>query len=403
LFSTSASCIHISGVLHAISGLKQSLELQPNLDDSLGDEDEVPCTSLPCTWVVPKNRKGSTQQISLAVFKKHDRDKPVKRPIAQLADFDPRPQKFRGNAKELVPELLKKVKGDHLGVSVLLDPDYVEEVQIAQKPSGVNIPSMEGLKETIDAFKESLVVTEDAAREIEHNTREQRLSSAWFQARRYRLTASRFGEIISRKPDTPPEKLVLSILQPTNFTSDAMKYGIDNEKVALEQYVTLQHQSGHPDLLVSPSGFIVNPSFPYLGASPDAAVYDPSNDKQPFGFVEIKCPYSARDTTPYDAAQSSKFCCTVNSDGDIVLKEKHAYYSQVQGQMAIGDRPWCDFVIYTPTQTHIQRIHFNKTYWESVLPKLNSFYDTCLAPEIVSPCHAVGQPVRKLDTECMAT
>jgi len=369
------------------------------MDDSFSpEEDEVPCTSLLCTWVVPKNRKGSTQKMSLAVFKKHDQDKPVKRSIAHLEDFDPRPLKFCGNVKELVPELLKKVKGEHLGISVLLDPDYVEQLQVAQQQSGVNLPNKERLKETIEAFKESLVVTEDVAREIECNTREQRLSSEWFQARRYRLTASRFGDIISRKPNTPPEKLVLSILQPTNYTSVAMKYGIENEKLALEQYVLLQHQNGHPDLLVSPSGFIVNPSFSYLGASPDAAVYDPSNTEQPFGFVEIKCPYSARETTPYDAAQNSGFCCTVNSNGDIVLKENHSYYSQIQGQMAIGDRPWCDFVIYTPRQTYIQRIHFDERYWEGVLPKLSSFYDNCLAPEIVSPCHTVGQPVRKLDT-----
>jgi len=77
----------------------------------------------------------------------------------------------------------------------------------------------------------------------------------------------------------------------------------------------------------------------YLGASPDAAVYDPSYTEQPFGFVEIKCPYSARETTSYDAAQSSGFCCTVNSNTDIVLKEDHSYYSQIQGQMAIGDLP----------------------------------------------------------------
>ena len=62
---------------------------------------------------------------------------------------------------------------------------------------------------------------------------------------------------------------------------------------------------------------------------PDGAVYDPSNSEQPFGFVEIKCPYSARETTPYEAAQSSGFFCIVNSTGDIVLKDNHAYSSQV--------------------------------------------------------------------------
>ena len=98
------------------------------------------------------------------MFKKHDQDKLVKRSIAHLEDFDPRPPKFCGNVKELVP--------GHLGTSVVLDLDYVEQLQVAQQPSEVNLPNKERLKETIEAFKESLVVTEDAAREIERNTRE---------------------------------------------------------------------------------------------------------------------------------------------------------------------------------------------------------------------------------------
>ena len=66
--------VHIlSAVLLALNGLKQSLNLQPNLlpvDNS--DDGELnpvlPCTSLPCKWIVPKNRKDSTQQMSVAVF-----------------------------------------------------------------------------------------------------------------------------------------------------------------------------------------------------------------------------------------------------------------------------------------------------------------------------------------------
>ena len=82
------------------------------------------------------------------------------------------------------------------------------------------------------------MVDASEARKIERETHEQRLCAAWFTIRRYRLTASRFGDVISRKPSTPPDKLVLNILQPTNFTSVAMKYGIDNEKCAIEAYIT---------------------------------------------------------------------------------------------------------------------------------------------------------------------
>ena len=32
----------------------------------------------------------------------------------------------------------------------------------------------------------------------------------------------------------------------------------------------------------------------------------------------------------------------------------------------------------------------------TLLPKLSEFYDNCLAPEIVSPVHALGLPIRNL-------
>ena len=95
------------------------------------------------------------------------------------------------------------------------------------------------------------------------------------------------------------------------------------------------------------SGFLINPSWPFLGVSPDGVVYDPSHHDNPYGFLEIKCPYCVREKTPLEAAADSSFYCAIGSDGDVVLKRSHSYYSQIQGQMAIGEHTWCDFVVYT--------------------------------------------------------
>jgi len=105
------------------------------------------------------------------------------------------------------------------------------------------------------------------------------MSSTWFNVRRYHLTASNFGAAISRKPDIPPDKLVLQILRPTSFTSPAIQYGIQHEKLAIDAYVDYQQHNGHPDILVTQSEFIVNPFYPFLGASPDGTVYDPQMKK----------------------------------------------------------------------------------------------------------------------------
>ena len=38
------------------------------------------------------------------------------------------------------------------------------------------------------------------------------------------------------------------------------------------------------------SGFVINPTIPFLGASPDYKVYDPPDPISPYGLLEIKCP-----------------------------------------------------------------------------------------------------------------
>lgn len=106
--------------------------------------------------------------------------------------------------------------------------------------------------------------------------------------------------------------------------------------------------------------------------------------------------------TPVEACSGSSFFCTLSHDSDdssdtVLLRTSHQYYAQVQGQLAIGGRPWCDFVVYTTKGISVQRIKFDNHYWENILlPKLTEFYDNCLAPEIVSPIHAVGLPIRNL-------
>lgn len=111
-------------------------------------------------------------------------------------------------------------------------------------------------------------------------------------------------------------------------------------------------------------------------------------------------PFTARNISPQEVCTSPQFCCTTNQNnqnGNVLLKEGHAYYAQVQGQMAIGCRPWCDFVIFTGEGISIQRIHFDERFWkDKLLPQLIHFYDNCVAPEIVSPVHALGIPLRDL-------
>ena len=90
IFRKSASCTHVSALLHALSALHAPSAFEPSIQrvDSDDEEESLPCTSQPCRWKPPKKRKESTLRLSDAEFVKHDYAKPVKKKIKQVENFD---------------------------------------------------------------------------------------------------------------------------------------------------------------------------------------------------------------------------------------------------------------------------------------------------------------------------
>ena len=78
----------------------------------------------------------------------------------------------------------------------------------------------------------------------------------------------------------------------------------------------------------------------------------------------------------------------------IELKTAHAYYAQIQGQLAIAQRQFCDFIVYTTDDPFVA---FDADIWLcKLLPKLIDFYANCFAPAIVSPLHILGMNMHGL-------
>jgi len=225
--------------------------------------------------------------------------------------------------------------------------------------------------------------------------RQQPNSPLWYEERRYRITALTFGIILWRRPDTPPHSLVLKILQSKQFRSAAIELGYRAGIICDPGVHQTPTRSWPP---VAPCGFHISKSHPYLGATPDGAICDPSSLDKHFGFLEVECPHAHRNNTPEEASLTSGFCCSLESSSDgtqqLILRRNHIYYGQVQGQMAVGDRPWCDFVVYTTNGISVQCIQFVKDYWErTLLPKLIEFYVKILGQEIVSPVHVIDKVI----------
>ena len=360
------------------------------------EEAPLPITSYACQWKLPRKRKENNARISDLTFEKHVYGRVRKHHLNSIKDFDPRPPEFRGTLSARLPDFLMKVRGKALGISVLADSTSQIWSDDASRESNFNLPSKQQLLERVASFIDTLAVSEEKIREIERGTRDQHRSPAWFNARRYRLTASMFGEVLRRRVDTPPDALVLHIIEPKQFVSPSTEYGKKMESTALEKYQALKND---PAITVCNAGFVIYKEKPYLGATPDAYVHDPSRKEQ-YGLIEIKCPYKYRNITPEDACFNSDFCCTLSTQAGtrtLKLKQSHPYYSQIQGQLAITERKWCDFVIYTLKGISVETVTYDERFWKDrLLPTLVGFYENCVAPEIVSPVHLIGMRVRDL-------
>lgn len=97
---------------------------------------------------------------------------------------------------------------------------------------------------------------------IEEKTREQNQNFEWFQERKIRLTASKFGEVCKMKPYTSCKKKVHSMLYKLPAKSKEMNHGIEFESHARKQFENMFN------LKVKLCGLIIDPELPYLAASP---------------------------------------------------------------------------------------------------------------------------------------
>ena len=109
---------------------------------------------------------------------------------------------------------------------------------------------------------------------------------------------------------------------------------------------------------VHPSGFWVNPKFPFLGCSPDGLVG--SDTVIVIKSLKILKQYSVETvtspTSPVAKSVPSRQCFKVE-DGKCILKRSHGYYFQCQHIFLVTDRKYCDFILHaTSGPDSVERI-----------------------------------------------
>ncbi len=67
-----------------------------------------------------------------------------------------------------------------------------------------------------------------------------------------------------------------------------------------------------------------------------------------------------------------------------MLKRNHDYYYQVIGQLGITKASYCDFIVWTLSDIHVERIYLDACLWDEMKDKLKQYYYTTLGPEIIT-------------------
>ena len=126
-----------------------------------------------------------------------------------------------------------------------------------------------------------------------------------------------------------PSNKLKSILY-SNFTTDALQYGIEYEPKAVNLYIKEMRKNG-VHVKVEEVGLLASKEKPYLGASIDRIVtFKDTEEKRG---MEIKSPFSKAGMTVEEAFKTKNFFLEKLGDGTVRLKRNHDYYLQIQGQL----------------------------------------------------------------------
>ena len=105
-------------------------------------------------------------------------------------------------------------------------------------------------------------MTQERLEEIEKKTRGQNQSPLWFSERKWRLTASNFGDILKMTDRRDLDKLCENLLNPSKLTSPAIVHGKTYESIAIEKFQQTTAAK------VKKCGLFISTDFPNLAASP---------------------------------------------------------------------------------------------------------------------------------------
>ena len=211
-------------------------------------------TSIAMTWNQPPKKVVTPARATSMTFVKpsHGDDPEHKSQRIKLSTFDPRQHQHRILDTNAVDKLLYSVQDSvpSTGLQQFWRSCNTSKVATLTKSLWSHViysqihpmtlhrfsPSTDDCHKYLDSTRLPMSTVED----IEIATRDQSDCELWYALRNGRVTSSRFGEILHRRPTTNSRRLVKDIMGyggPIKCSTPAMRWGKDNEETVHKIYV----------------------------------------------------------------------------------------------------------------------------------------------------------------------
>lgn len=169
-------------------------------------------------------------------------------------------------------------------------------------------------------------------------------SEDWHKARLGYVSASSISDVMAKGKGVTRRNYLMKIVAERltkqigeKYSNASMEWGTNTEPLARMAY-----ENKH-DRFVDKTGFWKHPTIEWLGASPDGLVDDD-------GLIEIKCPNT-----------------TTHIEYIFEDKVPNEYYKQIQCQLFVTGRKWCDFISYDPRLPEKSQLFVKRTERDELL------------------------------------
>ena len=384
------SCNHIAGVLFRIEHAVKTGMTKPT------------STSQLCEWTIPKKRtKINPQKVTDFVWKKSHYTKSQidvskenemsakKRSFTPLTKSQESKIQDVGQIRQELHTLLQSDMPNSC-FSLLMDKrrietgEKIEQVPATLSEIAASIPKDRTLNDQKTLLMSKIKMSEEQRESLMKVTLRQSESMEWKAHRCGRVTASLFHRLclraksLRKDSNEDPTSVINAVMkdQPCIQTK-SMKHGISMEPVAKRAYMCVM-KSEHKLFKGRECGLIVHIDKSYVAASPDLLVECKCCGE---GLCEIKCPESIKHQKP---SVNNVPYLDIDKERTVVVKKKHPYYFQIQGQMGITGGKYCDFFVYTHHGHICTRILFDQDVFNDIMKELTWFWENYIIDELLT-------------------